>query len=43
MVERTSSETRRLRNEVEGLVGLLERFRTDSASHSGYQASRRAA
>jgi len=43
MVERTSSETRRLRSEVEGLVGLLERFRIDSASRPAYEASRRAA
>ncbi|WP_160007034.1 globin-coupled sensor protein [Rhizobium sp. 18055] len=43
MVERTSSETRRLRSEVEGLVGLLERFRIDSTGRSAYTASRRAA
>jgi methyl-accepting chemotaxis protein len=43
MVERTSAETRRLRNEVEGLVGLLERFRIGGNERPAYEASRRAA
>jgi methyl-accepting chemotaxis protein len=43
MVERTSSETRRLRSEVESLVGLLQRFRTGGHERSVPTASRRAA
>ncbi len=43
MVERTSAETRRLRNEVEGLVGLLERFRIGGATRPAHEAPRRAA
>jgi methyl-accepting chemotaxis protein len=43
MVERTSSETKRLRSEVESLVGLLQRFRTGGHERSVPAASRRAA
>lgn len=43
MVERTSSETRRLRSEVESLVDLLQRFRTGGHERSVPAASRRAA
>ncbi|KRB58786.1 chemotaxis protein [Rhizobium sp. Root708] len=43
MVERTSEETRRLRNEVDSLVGLLQRFRTGAPERVMPTASRRAA
>ncbi|KQV84127.1 globin-coupled sensor protein [Rhizobium sp. Root1220] len=43
MVERTSAETRHLRNEVESLVGLLQRFRTGGHERATSTVSRRAA
>jgi methyl-accepting chemotaxis protein len=43
MVERTSAETRRLRSEVESLVGLLQRFRTGDSTRMGSAPARRAA
>ncbi len=43
MVERTSAETRRLRSEVESLVGLLQRFRTGDSARMGSAPARRAA